>query len=64
MTTDPSPTLSPDEFDSLREVSKGEAQREIPQLHWERLVGLGYAVRRLGELGLTASGMRRLAAGK
>jgi len=28
----------------LREVSKGNAQREIPQLHWERLVGLGYAV--------------------
>jgi hypothetical protein len=48
----------------LREVSKGDAQREIPQLHWERLVGLGYAVRRLGELGLTASGIRRLAAGK
>jgi hypothetical protein len=47
----------------LREVGKGDAQREIPQLHWERLVGLGYAVRRLGELGLTPSGIRRLAAG-
>jgi hypothetical protein len=58
------PALSPDEFDSLREVSKGEAQQEIPQLHWERLVALGYAVRRLGELGLTASGTRRLASGK
>jgi hypothetical protein len=58
------PALSPDEFDSLREVSKGEAQQEIPQLHWERLVALGYAVRRLGELGLTASGTRRLAAGQ
>jgi hypothetical protein len=33
-------------------------------LHWERLVGLGYAVRRLGELGLTASGLRRLALGR
>jgi hypothetical protein len=53
----------PPAFESLREVSKGDAQREIPQLHWERLVGLGYAVRRLGELGLTASGIRRLAAG-
>ena len=63
MTSDHSPTLSPDEFESLREVGKGDAQREIPQLHWERLVGLGYAVRRLGELGLTPSGIRRLAAG-
>jgi hypothetical protein len=64
MNTDHLPALSSDEFESLREVSKGDAQREIPQLHWERLVGLGYALRRLGELGLTASGIRRLAAGK
>ena len=55
--------LSAEEFASLREVGKGEMQCEIPQLHWERLVGLGYAVRRLGELGLTPSGIRRLAAG-
>jgi len=58
------PALSADEFASLFEVSKGAEQREIPQLHWERLVALGYAVRRLGELGLTASGERRLAAGE
>ena len=58
------PALSAEEFASLLEVSKGEAQREIPQLHWERLVSLGYAVRRLGELGLTASGLRRVAAGE
>jgi hypothetical protein len=64
MTDDHRLTLSPDEFDSLRKISKGDAQQEIPQLHWERLVSLGYAVRRLGELGLTASGVRRLAAGK
>jgi hypothetical protein len=48
----------------LREVNKGNTQREIPQLHWERLVGLGFASRRLGELSLTTSGIRRLAAGK
>ena len=60
--SDSRPALSADEFTSLREVSRGDAQREIPQLHWERLVGLGYAVRRLGELGLTASGARRLSA--
>ena len=63
MTDDPQ-ALSSDEFASLVEVGKGEAQREIPQLHGERLVGLGYAVRRLGELGLTAAGVRRLAAGE
>ncbi|MGY3589559.1 hypothetical protein ACVIGB_001563 [Bradyrhizobium sp. USDA 4341] len=62
--TDDTQALSSDEFASLVEVGKGEAQREIPQLHGERLVGLGYAVRRLGELGLTASGVRRLAVGK
>jgi hypothetical protein len=61
---DQHPALSLEEFTSLREVSKGDAQLEIPQLHWERLVGLGYAVRRLGELGLTASGTRRLALGE
>lgn len=62
--TDQPAALSTDEFASLREVGKGDAQREIPQAHWERLVGLGYAVRRLGELGLTASGIRRLATGE
>jgi hypothetical protein len=62
--TDTVPALSAEEFASLIEVSKGEAQQEIPQLHWERLVALGYAVRRLGELGLTASGLRRLALGE
>ncbi len=63
MTNDRVPALSPEEFDSLREIGKGGSQGEIPQLHWERLVSLGYAVRRLGELGPTASGIRRLAAG-
>lgn len=63
MTDDPE-VLSADEFASLVEVGKGDAQREIPQLHWERLVALGYAVRRLGELSLTASGIRRLEAGR
>ncbi|HEX5244302.1 MAG TPA: hypothetical protein VFW23_13650 [Tepidisphaeraceae bacterium] len=60
---DPSALLSREEFDSLREVGKGDAQGDIPQMHWERLVALGYALRRLGTLGLTESGKRRLAAG-
>ena len=55
--------LSSEELDSLREVSKGDAQRDILQVHWERLVALGYALRRLGSLQLTESGKRRIAAG-
>jgi hypothetical protein len=62
--TDHPPPLSNDEFVSLLKVDQPDRQSEIPQLHWERLVALGYAGRRLGELGLTASGMRRVAAGK
>jgi hypothetical protein len=60
----PSAVLLSEELASLLEVSKGDAQGEIPQLHWERLVALGYAQRRLGVLGLTEAGIRRLAAGK
>ncbi len=56
--------LSSEEFDSLLEVSRGDARCDIPQLHWERLVALGFALRRLGVLGLTEAGIRRLAAGK
>ena len=55
--------LSSEEFASLLEVSRGDARRDIPQLHWERLVGLGYALRRLGVHGLTEAGIRRFAAG-
>jgi hypothetical protein len=55
--------LSSEEFHSLAELGKGDTQRDIPQNHWERLVVLGYALRRLGVLGLTEAGKRRLAAG-
>lgn len=54
------PALSNEELASLREVSKGNAQGDIPQVHWERLVALGYALRRLGTLQLTESGKRLL----
>jgi hypothetical protein len=63
MPHDPLALLSSEEFNSLLEVSKGDAQSDIPQLHWERLVASGYALRRLGVLGLTEAGIRRLAAG-
>jgi hypothetical protein len=58
------PSLSTEELASLRELSKGDLQQAIPQLHWERLVALNYALRRLGVLGLTEAGIRRLAAGE
>jgi hypothetical protein len=64
MTHVPPALLSSEEFTSLFEVSKGDTQRDIPQLHWERLVALGYALRRLGVLGVTEAVIRRLAAGK
>jgi hypothetical protein len=57
------PTLSNEELASLREVSKGNAQGDIPQVHWGRPVALGYALRRLGTLQLTESGKRRIATG-
>jgi hypothetical protein len=60
----PPALMSSEEFTSLLELSKGDAQRDIPQLHWERLVALGYALRRLGALEVTEAGTRRLAAGK
>ncbi len=63
MTHGPPALLSSEEFTSLLEVSKADSQRDIPQLHWERLVALDYALR-LGVLGLTEAGIRRLAAGK
>jgi hypothetical protein len=52
------PPLSSEGITALHEFSRGDLQREIPQLHWERLVALGYALRRLGVLGLTESGIR------
>jgi hypothetical protein len=64
MADGPSAVLSSEELASLLEVSKSYADHEIPQLHWERLVALGYAIRRLGVLGLTEAGIRRLAADK
>ncbi|PSO18855.1 hypothetical protein [Bradyrhizobium sp. MOS003] len=62
--TDSTAALSSDEFASLTEIGKGKAQGDIPQAHGERLVDLGYVIRRLGELELTSSGTRRLAAGQ
>jgi hypothetical protein len=64
MTDAPLPLLTSEELVSLRELSKGDLQQDIPQLHWERLVALNYALRRLGVLGLTDAGIRRLELGQ
>jgi hypothetical protein len=63
MVDGPPDLLGAEELHSLREVSKGSAQGDIPQNHWERLVLLGFALRRLGVLELTEAGKRCLAAG-
>jgi hypothetical protein len=63
MSHDPPVLLNSEEFASLLAVGKDDAAHDIPQNHWERLVALGYALRRLGVLGLTEAGRRRLAAG-
>jgi len=56
--------LTADEFAALKEASKGISQADIRQEHAERLVELGYLVRRLGSLSVTVAGNLRLAAGK
>jgi hypothetical protein len=63
MVADPPAPLSSEEFESLFELSKPDGRHDIPQLHWERLVALGYALRRLGVLELTEAGKRRVTAG-
>lgn len=45
---DPPALLSNEEFASLREVSKGDAQGDIPQAHWERLLLWGMHSEGLG----------------
>jgi hypothetical protein len=44
----PPALLSREEYASLLEVSRGDAQRDIPQAHWERLVALGLCSETLG----------------
>jgi len=56
--------LTAEEFAALKEASRGIAQLDIRQEHAERLVELGYLVRRLGSLSVTVAGNLRLAAGK
>jgi hypothetical protein len=49
-------TLTPDEFASLREVSKGHTQRVIPPAHKAKLLYLGLIKEKLGSLVQTNMG--------
>ena len=64
MADDLTTPLTDEEFAALKEASRGISQLEIPQEHAERLVELGYLVRRLGSFSVTVAGNIRLAAGK
>jgi hypothetical protein len=56
--------LTPDEFASLREVSKGMIQRDLPEAHQQKLLGLRL-IRHTGDgLRLTKAGQERMAIGK
>ena len=56
-------SLTFEEFSALGEASRGIAQGPIPQEHIERLIALGYVIRRLGTISLTLAGSRRFANG-
>ena len=56
--------LSPEEFVSLKEVSKGMTKRIIPNGHQDRLIAVGYLKEVLGGLTLTDPGLMRLAIGR
>ena len=55
--------LSPEEFESLRELSEGLMRRNIPDAHRAKLPQLGFIVERLGGWMLTDLGRLRLAKG-
>jgi len=56
--------LLPEEFVSLKEVSRGLASRAIPDDHRDRLIALGYLREVLGGLTLTDPAQMQLAIGK
>jgi hypothetical protein len=56
--------LTPDEFASLREVSKGMLQRELPEAHQQKLLGLRLIRHTPDGLRLTKAGQMRVATGK
>ena len=63
MVPDINAKLTPEEFASLREVSKGLTQRIIPDAHKTRLLQLGFIKEVLGNLRTTDIGSLRAAKG-
>jgi hypothetical protein len=55
--------LSPAEFESLRELSRGLKWKTIPIGHTVKLLGLGYAKDAVGGLVITDAGRLREALG-
>ena len=66
MKANPWAHLSPDEFESLREVSGGLVEKKIPKAHRERLLDLLLIEEARGndEDMVTDAGSMRLAAGR
>jgi len=56
-------SLSPAEFESLRELSKGLGWQTIPAQHSAKLLSLGYAREAVGGLIITDLGQSRLTDG-
>ena len=56
-------SLSPAEFESLRELSKGLGWQTIPAQHSAKLLSLGYARDAIGGLMITDLGRSRAADG-
>jgi hypothetical protein len=56
--------LTTDEFASLREVSKGIIQRDLPEAHQLKLLGLRLIRHTPDGLRLTKAGQERMAIGK
>jgi hypothetical protein len=63
MVSDLNAKLTPEEFASLRELSKGQMQRIIPRAHKAKLLHLGFIEQKLGGLMLTNLGSFRIAKG-
>lgn len=56
--------ITASEFQSLRDVSKGLAQRAIPPEHKIRLLQVGYIIDGQNGLAITDVGQMRVAAGR
>jgi hypothetical protein len=54
-------TLPSEVVESLRELTRGDVQRELPQAHVQMLMEQGYALARDGKIAITPLGRALLA---